>query len=99
MTIPCPCCRAMNDAGPACRRCKADLSLLFALEEHRDQLLAEARRLAADGRVGDALAVVGEAEAIRAGDDARRLRAALHLLNRDFPAAFACYSAGASGGR
>lgn len=35
MTIVCPCCRAGNDAGPACRRCKADLSLLFEARTRR----------------------------------------------------------------
>jgi hypothetical protein len=93
MTISCPCCRAANDAGPACRRCKADLSLLFALEEQRGRHLAAARRLAADGDLMAALAAVAAAEAVRAGDDVRQLRAVLHLLNRDFPAAFGCYSA------
>jgi hypothetical protein len=93
ISLPCPCCRAVNDAGPACRRCKADLSLLFALEEQRECLLAAAKRQAAQGRFADALDAVGEAEDLRRGDDVRRLRAALHLLNRDFPAALACYSA------
>ena len=93
MPLPCPCCRASNDTGPACRRCKADLSLLFALEGHRDSLLADAKHLAAQGRFADALASVDEADALRHGDDTRRLRAAVLLLNRDFPAAFACYSA------
>jgi hypothetical protein len=91
--LPCPCCRASNDAGPACRRCKADLSLLFALEENRDALLTAARRLAAQGRFADALRSVDEADSLRRGDDCRRLRAAFLLLSRDFPAAFKCYSA------
>jgi hypothetical protein len=92
-SIACPCCRASNDTGPACRRCKADLSLLFALEENREALLADARRLAAQGRFADALTSVDEAESLRRGDDCRRLRATLLLLTRDFPAAFKCYSA------
>jgi hypothetical protein len=91
--IPCPCCRAANDAGPACRRCKADLSLLFAVEEQRDRHLAEAKQLAAEGRVADALSAVDDAESLRRGDDVLRLRAALHLLNRDFNSALAYYSA------
>jgi hypothetical protein len=91
--ITCPCCRAANDAGPACRRCKADLSLLFDLNARRESLLAGSKRLAADGRIADALAAAAEAEALRRGDDTRRLLAALHLLNRDFPAAWRCYSA------
>ena len=43
MPIPCPCCRASNDTGPACRRCKADLALLFALEANRAEHFAAAR--------------------------------------------------------
>src|SRR5262249_17865113 len=31
----CPVCKAENAQGPACRRCKADLSLLFAVEARR----------------------------------------------------------------
>ena len=31
----CPVCRATNDQGPQCRRCKADLGLLFRLEAQR----------------------------------------------------------------
>ena len=30
--IRCPVCKAENSQGPTCRRCKADLSLLFRLE-------------------------------------------------------------------
>ena len=31
----CPVCRATNDQGAQCRRCKADLGLLFRLEAQR----------------------------------------------------------------
>jgi predicted ATPase len=34
MSLACPCCKAANDVGPNCRRCKADLSLAFAFEAH-----------------------------------------------------------------
>ncbi len=30
MSVVCPCCKAGNDAGTTCRRCKADLSQLVA---------------------------------------------------------------------
>ena len=36
----CPACKADNAQGPACRRCKADLSPLWALEARREALLA-----------------------------------------------------------
>ena len=91
--ITCPCCRASSDAGPACRRCKADLSLLFAVEARRGFLVAEAGRLAADGKFADALRFVDEAERLRGVADVRRLRAAALLLAGDFAAALAAYHA------
>ncbi len=53
-TMVCPVCKAENAAGPACRRCKADLSLLFQLEEQRERTLAAARRLLAARRMDEA---------------------------------------------
>jgi hypothetical protein len=43
--IACPVCRAEN-AERTCRRCRADLGLLFDLELQRSTDLAQARRLA-----------------------------------------------------
>jgi hypothetical protein len=40
----CPVCKAENDQGPACRRCKADLALLWAVEARREALLISARQ-------------------------------------------------------
>ena len=39
--IRCPLCKADNLEGPACRRCKADLSMLFRLEERRAWTMGE----------------------------------------------------------
>lgn len=89
--ITCPVCRARVEAGPPCRRCKADLSLLFALDARRDAALSAARRALAAGRPGEALARAREAERLRQGEDARRLIAAAHLLRRDFAAAWDWY--------
>jgi Flp pilus assembly protein TadD len=91
MPIPCPCCKASNDAGPACRRCKADLSLLFAVEADRAAAVEEARRLAAQSRFPDALSQLERAAQLRRGDDVSRLKAAVLLLARDFPAARRAY--------
>ena len=44
----CPCCKANNDSGPACRRCKADLSLLFAFEKQNTPQHAVAALIAGD---------------------------------------------------
>ena len=85
--ITCPACRASVESGPQCRRCKADLSLLFALESRRDAVLAAARRSLAVGRADVALALAHGAERLRRGEDARRLIATAHLLRREFAAA------------
>ena len=37
--MKCPVCRAENDQGPQCRRCKADLALLFTLADQRRSAL------------------------------------------------------------
>lgn len=91
MPVPCPCCKAANDAGPNCRRCKADLSLLFAIDDERTQLVARARELTVQSRFPDSLACLDRAAQLRAGDDVRRARAAVLLLARAFPAALAAY--------
>ena len=91
MPIPCPCCKAVNDAGPACRRCKADLSLLFAVEADRGAAIEQARRLAADSHFPGALAAIDRAAQLRRGDDLSRLRAAVLLLARDFAGALDVY--------
>jgi hypothetical protein len=90
--ISCPVCRARVESGPQCRRCKADLSLLFALEARRDAVLAAARRSLSAGRSEEALALARGAEQLRRGADARRLIAAAHLLQRDFAAAWRWYA-------
>jgi hypothetical protein len=90
--ITCPVCRARVESGPQCRRCKADLSLLFALEARREAVLAAARRSLAEGHPDEALAQAQEAEQLRHGDDARRLTAVSHLLRHDFAAAWCWYA-------
>jgi hypothetical protein len=89
--IRCPACRAENAQGPACRRCRADLSLLFALEERRAWALAEARRLLAAGRPDEAGAMADEADGLRSDDESRQLQAVTRLMRRDFAGAWAAY--------
>jgi hypothetical protein len=91
MPVPCPCCKAVSDAGPSCRRCKADLSLLFAIEERRAGLVDAARTLAAESRFTDAVAALDRAARLRRGDDVSRARAAVLLLAGQYPAALAAY--------
>jgi hypothetical protein len=86
----CPVCKADNTEGPACRRCKADLSLLWSLEARRKELLNRAGR-----RLG-----LGEWQ-LTVGDPATaRLRArAEWLLAADDAASAARLRAGADAGR
>ncbi len=87
----CPVCKAENTQGPTCRRCKADLSLLFALEDQRAWTLAEARRLLAAGRAAEADALAEAADGMRSDAESRRLWAATRLVLRDFVGAWAAY--------
>lgn len=91
MPIPCPCCKASNDAGPSCRRCKADLSLLVAFEADRTATLDAARRFVGGARFAEAHAALDRANRLRQGDDIARLKAVAFLLARDFPAALRAY--------
>ena len=91
MPIPCPCCKASNDTGPACRRCRADLSLLFAIEADREAAIQLARGFAAESRFPEAIAALERAAALRRGDEVARLKAAVLLLGRDFAGALNAY--------
>lgn len=87
----CPVCRAENSQGPQCRRCRADLSLLWRLEEERRRYAETAKRLAARGELGRALAVADGVDALRHGPDSAQLLAVIHLLRGDFAAAWRSY--------
>jgi hypothetical protein len=104
MTIRCPVCRADNDSGPACRRCKADLTPLFELDERRGLALHEAARAAVRGDGELVLRHAREAMLLRAGSDALQWLAVASLLRRDYAAAIsswraACRFAESSAGR
>jgi hypothetical protein len=85
--VVCPVCRQRNEQPPLCRRCKADLSLLFALEAQRTRALTTGFRALAEGNADEALTQADRTEEMRIGTDARRLRALAHLLRREFDAA------------
>src|SRR5581483_6013301 len=87
----CPVCKAENSQGPQCRRCKADLSLLFALEEKRNRSLAEARRCLSRGEWQAAVEHAEMANWLRGDEDSRQLAAVAHLFARDFDTAWRCY--------
>ena len=79
MRMRCPVCKADNTQGPLCRRCKADLSLLFALEEQRRQALTAARRAAAAGDWPTFRQQVERADSLRRDDETKRLLTLAHF--------------------
>jgi hypothetical protein len=91
MTLRCPVCRADNSAPPACRRCKADLSMLWTVEAERADRLRRAAAAVRTGMLDEAVEELDMAEELRQGDDVRRLRACVHLLAGDYEAALDGY--------
>jgi hypothetical protein len=85
----CPVCRADNTEGPNCRRCRADLSLLFALEEQRTALLDQARQQALSQHWSEAARLAEQAHQLRRDEDSSRLAAAAYVLQGDYFRAFA----------
>lgn len=89
----CPVCNADNAQGPLCRRCRADLSLLFRLEAQQRHLLSEARQALRIGDSGRALHLVTRALAQRNDNEAQQLVAGCRLWRRDFAGAWRTYRA------
>jgi hypothetical protein len=84
MALRCPVCKAENNQGPACRRCKADLTLVFALEDRRAATLAEAHACLARGRWEDARSASLTADHLRHDEESKRLLALTALVCGDF---------------
>jgi hypothetical protein len=84
MSILCPLCKVANEVGPQCRRCRADLSLLFAVEAQREAHFAAAREALAQGEPVLASHEARRADELRHGPDLARFRAVVALLRRDF---------------
>ena len=93
----CPVCRAEND-DVTCRRCKADLSLLVALEQARHHALTEAALSAAEGNGMRTLAFAEKAHRLRRDPDSWRWLAVGGLLIRDFALVLACWRRARLGG-
>jgi len=102
----CPVCKAGNQppsppAAPgggtlgvrACRRCKADLSLLFALEEQRQEAMHSARLALDEQRFGAAYDEATRADRLRSDEESKRLLAVTALFARDFHQAWRCFRA------
>lgn len=89
----CPVCRADNEEKPACRRCRADLSLLWAVEEQRERCLEAARTCLQEGKCEQALVHVRQASALRHGEDADQVAALAHLLGGSFAEALRYHAA------
>lgn len=89
----CPVCRAENDQGPSCRRCRADLALLFLLDDQRRRVLASARRCLHRGPWRRALVLAEGADTLRREAESQRLLALGYLLGRDFAQAWRHYRA------
>ncbi len=94
MVLSCPVCRAKVEVGPNCERCRADLGLLFVLEEQRRRVLCEAYRHLRRGEAWSALAYADHSDGLRRGRDTRRIRMLAHLLRREFAQAWQEYTAG-----
>lgn len=87
-TLTCPACRAEN-ATTTCRRCRADLSLLFAVERRRGQWLREAARFIRHGDGYRAWDRLRKARALRPGRDLAPLECLASLMEGDFETALA----------
>jgi hypothetical protein len=87
----CPVCKAENSQGPQCRRCKADLSALFALEGQRAQALAAAGQGLLSRQIEPAFRLAQHADWLRRDESSLRLLALAALLQRDFAQAWRYY--------
>ncbi|MCI0461349.1 MAG: hypothetical protein L0Z62_30745 [Gemmataceae bacterium] len=90
----CPVCRADVEQGPNCRRCRADLSLLFTLQEQRSRALATAYWYASQAQWPRALAIAEGVQALQWDEEAQRLLAVGYLMQGDFARAWECYTSG-----
>lgn len=86
----CPVCRAVN-AEPRCRRCRADLALLFTLEKQRSRAVHAAWVHLCAGRLDQARAIAEGITALRNDSGAQRLEAVVSLLRGDFAGAWRHY--------
>jgi hypothetical protein len=84
MPLACPVCKAENAAGPTCRRCKADLAMLFALDQQRSALLARSRQSLHRGDECEALRTARQANDLRSDRESLRWLTLMLMLAEDF---------------
>ncbi len=87
----CPVCRAEVEPPGPCRRCRADLSLLFALETKRRRALDASWCCLAAGNFRRARALAAGASALRRDHESRQLQTLCRLMQGNYPAALAEY--------
>jgi len=92
MAIQCPVCKAINETGPTCRRCKADLSILFQIEDRRNGLMADAKAALARDDTRTSLDRARAADGLRRDSESARLLACASLMRGDYPEALRLYS-------
>jgi hypothetical protein len=80
----CPVCKAENTRGPECRRCKADLALLFQLEEQRQYAMERTRLALSRAKWADAIGQAAQVNWLRSDAESLQLLAVAHFLNREF---------------
>jgi hypothetical protein len=78
----------VNEQPSVCRRCKADLSLCWAVLAQREYHVDAAKAALARSDFKAAAYYLEEAEIAQKGPDLQRLRAVWHLLRRDFESAW-----------
>ena len=91
VALTCPLCKAANEFGPNCRRCKADLAELFAIEQERSSLLARVGQAFASGSFEEARIWATRADSLRRGADSQRWLAVLNLLSHNYTEAWRAY--------
>src|SRR5438067_1479715 len=86
VSLICPVCRAANDAGPTCRRCRADLAIVSTVERQHAYAFAAARRAAASGRWDEAIDLAVLDWNLGAGNDGLQLLEDLAVFQPDIVA-------------
>ncbi len=89
--IDCPLCQASNTQSP-CRRCKADLHLLFAVASQQRQQLHQARQALRQGQLDRAKQTLIAAASLWRNAETVRLQSLVALLEGDFGKAWVDYT-------